>query len=310
MTMASQIHHIQVCLHLLRGVLWLLGRLPLRTLQGLGAAIGAQWSGARREARRARDNLRLAYPDWTVADIDVCARAVLQQTGASFLELPWLWSRRASSVLGAIRVVQGEALYRNALASPRGLIVAAPHLGAWEALNLYLSAQSPIQVLYRAPKSLLVERLINRGRQRLGATPVPADASGVRSLLRTLKSGGCVGILPDQVPREGEGEWAPFFGHSALTMTLLPKLAQRTDAIVLFAWAERLPHGQGYAIRFIDAGRIDDTTALNRAVEHLARACPEQYQWTYKRFPGEAYRTSSNFSVAPAEAGEGADDSA
>jgi KDO2-lipid IV(A) lauroyltransferase len=274
-----------------RAIFWLLGRLPLSWLHAIGAAVGWAWCRtSRRESRRARDNLRLVYPDWSRDEIDRTALAVLQQTGASFFELPWLWTRPPRRVLAALTVVEGEALYRAALSDGRGLIIAAPHLGAWEALNLYLSSCAPISVLYRPPKSAWVERLINAGRERLGANAVAADAGGVRALVRTLRAGGTVGILPDQVPRAGEGEWAPFFGHAALTMSLLPKLAERTSASVLFAWAERLPRGGGYALRFVDAGSIGDTASLNRAVERLARQCPAQYQWTYKRFPGETYQ--------------------
>ncbi len=300
MTMASQSYHKPASLRLFHALLWMFGRCSLRALQAFGAFLGSLWPRHRREHKRVRDNLRLVYPEWAPEIIESYALRVLRHTGASFFELPWLWTRPVSAVLSRVQVIEGEACYRAALAAENGLIIAAPHLGAWEALNLFLSAQAPLSVLYRPPKSRLVENLINAGRARLGATPVPADASGVRALLRTLKAGGCAGILPDQVPRAGEGEWAPFFGHAALTMTLLPKLAQRTGATVLFAWAERLPLGAGYGVRFFDFGPITDTIALNRAVERLARSCPEQYQWTYKRFPGETYENAGTPRGIPA----------
>ncbi|MBL8244184.1 MAG: lipid A biosynthesis acyltransferase, partial [Rhodanobacteraceae bacterium] len=67
-------------------------------------------------------------------------------------------------------------------------------------------------------------------------------------------------------------------------MSLFPKLAQRTGARVLYAWVERLPRGAGYAVRFFDRGGAADAAAMNAAIEALARECPAQYQWTYKRF--------------------------
>lgn len=270
---------------LLRLLFHLLGRLPLAWLQGLGARSGAWWwRRGRREARTAAVNLGICFPSMDGAQAAALARRTLEETGRTALELPWLWTRPAARLARAIRVVEGEQLFREALVARSGLIIAAPHLGAWEALNLYLSAQTPIAILYRPPRQRWLEDALNRWRGRLGAEPVPAEAAGVRRLLRRLKEGGVVGILPDQQPRAGEGEFAEFFGRPALTMTLLPKLAARSGAQVLFAWAERLPAAAGYAIRFSDEGPITDTGALNRALERLVRQCPQQYQWTYRRF--------------------------
>jgi len=268
-----------------RLLLWLLGRLPLRALHALGAGLGLLWLRAGfREARVAAINLRLCFPELADAERAQLLRQTLVETGRTAAELPWLWSRGAATLARAIRVVEGEALFLDAITTGKGVLIAAPHLGAWEALNLYLSRTAPVAILYRLPRLAWVEDLINRCRGRLGAEPVRAEAAGVRTLLKRLKDGGVVGILPDQQPKVGEGDFAPFFGHAALTMALFPKLAQRTGARVLYAWAERLPRGAGYAVRFADLGGAADAAAMNAAIEGLARACPAQYQWTYKRF--------------------------
>ncbi len=266
-------------------LLWLLGRLPLRVLHALGAATGWLWLRAGlRETRVAAINLDLCFPELSAAQRRTLLRQSLVETGRTAAELAWLWTRSADAVNAGIRVVEGEQLFLDAIAAGHGVLIAAPHLGAWEALNLYLSRTAPVAILYRPPRQPWVEALINRCRGRFGAEPVRAEAAGVRTLLKRLKDGGMVGILPDQQPKVGEGEFAPFFGRPALTMSLFPKLAQRTGAKVLFAWAERLPGGDGFAVRLVDQGEIHDTAALNAAVESLARSAQSQYQWTYKRF--------------------------
>jgi KDO2-lipid IV(A) lauroyltransferase len=270
---------------LIQWLLWLLGRLPLRALHALGAALGGLWQRAGfREARVAAINLRLCFPALDAAARDALLRQTLAETGRTALELPWLWSRSAATLERTIRVVEGERLFLDAIAAGKGVMIAAPHLGAWEALNLYLSRTAPVAILYRPPRLAWVETLINRCRGRLGAEPVRAEAAGVRTLLKRLKDGGVVGILPDQQPKVGEGDFAPFFDRPALTMSLFPKLAQRTGARVLYAWVERLPRGAGFAVRFFDLGGAPDATTMNAAIEALARQCPAQYQWTYKRF--------------------------
>src|SRR5690606_22857156 len=117
-------------------------------------------------------------------------------------------------------------------------------------------------------------------------------AAGVRTLLKLLKDGGMLGILPDQQPKRGDGEFAPFFNIPALTMTLLPRLAERTGATVLCAYVKRLPtHEQGFEVHIepapdtvADPDPLIATAALNLALEHCIRSAPEQYQWSYKRF--------------------------
>lgn len=265
--------------------LWLLGRLPLRALHALGDAIGWLWLRmGLREARVADVNLSLCFRELDDPQRRSLLRQTLVQTGRTATELCWLWTRAATTVNARIQVVEGEQLFLDAIAAGRGVLIAAPHLGAWEALNLYLSRTAPVAILYRPPRQAWVESLINRCRGRFGAEPVRAEAAGVRTLLKRLKEGGVVGILPDQLPKVGEGEFAPFFGRPALTMSLFPKLAQRTGARVLFAWVERLPAGAGFAVRFFDRGVVHDTAVMNDAIEGLARQMPAQYQWTYKRF--------------------------
>ncbi|MGE4073439.1 MAG: lysophospholipid acyltransferase family protein [Lysobacterales bacterium] len=270
---------------LIFALMWLLGRLPLSALHALGAALGRLWLrlGAR-EARVAATNLALCFPELSDDQRRVLLAQSMAETGKTAAELCWLWTRGDAVVNARIQVVEGEQLFLDALAARQGVLIAAPHLGAWEALNLYLSRTAPVAILYRPPRQRWVEALINRCRGRFGAEPVRAEAAGVRTLLKRLKDGGVVGILPDQQPKVGEGEFAPFFGRSALTMSLFTRLAGRTGASVLFAWAERLPAGAGFAVRFFDHGPMTDAAAMNAVIEELARNCPAQYQWTYKRF--------------------------
>lgn len=268
----------------------LCGRLPLGLLRHLGSALGRLWLLANfRESRVARRNLELCFPEYEAKARRRLLIQTLRHTGMTAGELPWLWSRDPETLAARIRAVEGESLLDAALAAERGVLIAAPHLGNWEALNLWLSARTPIAILYRPPRHAWVETLINRCRSRLGAEPVRADAAGVRTLLRRLQAGGVVGILPDQQPKVGEGVFAPFFGHPALTMSLFCKLAHRTGARVLYAWAERT--AEGFSVHIVDRGVPADEAELNAAIEAQARRACAQYQWTYKRFslqPGGA----------------------
>lgn len=278
-----------------RVLYWLLrvlALLPLRWLQASGAAVGVAllW---RRGAlvRHTATNLRIVRPGDTPVAHAARLRAVLEESGKSASEIIKIWGGGAQRALSLVREVRGEDLLDAALASGRGVIIAAPHLGCWEVLNYWLCRKTPMAILYRPPRLAALEALLRKVRGALAPEQVRADGAGVRVLYRRLAGGGTVGILPDQKPRAGEGQFAPFFGRTALTMVLLPRLAARTGATVLFAFAERLPRGKGYRIHILPspAGLANPDlevacTALNRGVEQCVALAFDQYQWQYKRF--------------------------
>lgn len=272
-------------------MLALASRLPLRLLHAIGALLAypVRWLGTR-EYRVARRNLELCFPGLDAPARRDLLRRTLAEAGKGLCELPRLWAGDPRRALGLIRAVHGREHFDAARAGGRGVLVAAPHLGAWELLNLWLSAQGPLAILYRVPQRAEYEPLLVRARGALGAETVRAEPVGVRLLLRRLKQGHIVGILPDQRPKGGEGLDAPFFGHPARTMTLVSRLAHRATVDVVLGFAERLPRGAGYALHFIPAEPAvagDDlaaaVAALNRGIEACVRMAPAQYQWTYKR---------------------------
>jgi KDO2-lipid IV(A) lauroyltransferase len=99
-----------------------------------------------------------------------------------------------------------------------------------------------------------------------------------------------VGLLPDQVPPAGMGQWAPFFGQAAYTMTLSARLALQTGAKVLLVWGERLSWGRGFRLHFremqapLDKNLDAAVVQINQEMERLIRECPQQYLWGYGRY--------------------------
>lgn len=268
--------------------------LPWSWLYGIGDVMASAWRRLDvRESKVARRNLELAYPPLSDPQRATLHRAVLQTTARQALETLRLWTRPHAENLALIHEVDGAELFDAALASGRGVIVAAPHYGNWELLNQWLASRTPLAILYRAPDSAIGEAFLQRMRSDTGerVTQIRAEGSAVRQLFKRLREGGVVGILPDQQPKAGDGEFAPFYGVQALTMTLLPRLAARSGATVLFAYCERRDWTPSFRLRFelapLDLSADDASIAvraLNAAVEQIARRDPAQYQWTYKRY--------------------------
>jgi KDO2-lipid IV(A) lauroyltransferase len=266
-------------------------KLSYPMLYRLGGLAGAALHRFPTDERAAsRVNLRVCLPELAEAQREQLVRESLIETGRTFAEFGALWCWPAQRVLELIVEVRGLELFDAARAAGRGILIIAPHLGAWEAAGLFLSARAPMTSMYKRPPVVELEEFYCRARGRLGAKLAPNDAGGVAMLLRALRNREVAGILPDQDPGRGAGVFAPWFGVAANTSTLASKLAAKSGACVLFAWCERLPQARGYRVHLsaprreiADADPLAGTVALNLELEELIRAAPQHYLWSYKR---------------------------
>lgn len=261
-----------------------LSRLPLWLLHGVGTALG--WlvfglSAVYRQRFLAHARLAGCRPaQW---------RAAVGQAGRLVAELPRLWLGRPVPLHW-----EGAQHIEAALAQGRGIVFLTPHLGCFEitaqAYARRFGARQPMTVLFRTPRKPWLRELVAGARNRPGLHTVPTTLAGVKQLLKALRQGQSVGLLPDQVPPQGQGVWVPFFGRPAYTMTLSARLAQQTGAALLVAWGERLAWGRGFRIHVqplggeLPADVTQAATVINQAMETLISRCPQQYLWGYARY--------------------------
>ena len=278
-----------------------LSRRSLEFVHALGTWIG--WVGYLASSTyRHRFNANAARAGIAAAD----RRAAIGEAGRMVAETPKLWLRPAGQALAPpVQWVDGERIAR-ALDAGRGLVLLTPHLGAFEVIaQAYaerFGARWPLTALYRPAKKAWLRELEETARARPGLLTAPASLAGVRQMIRALRSGQTVGLLPDQVPPDGMGVWAPFFGQDAYTMTLAARLSLQTGAPMLLMLGERLPDAQGWRVHVVampeplpqagglaasdEAYQVACAAVINRAMEHLIRRCPSQYLWGYHRYKG------------------------
>lgn len=264
---------------LLRGI----ALLPLPVIHAIGATIGLAYFGTGRMGRRTRDNLLASGIPQSIEAAKSLSRQSAVESGKAALETFAIWFRPQTTTLRWVHACHGWEHVEQAWRQNRGIIFLTPHLGCFEITAQYYAAHRPISVLYRPPRQKWLEPLLHAGRARDNVHLAPTTLKGVRDLLKALKRGEAVGILPDQNPGKNEGEWADFFGRPAYTMTLAHRLAESTGAVVLMAVGERLPHGQGYIMRIEPFVGDPTPCAVNQALEQLIRRKPEQYLWSYPR---------------------------
>ena len=263
---------------------------PLAALHTLGGLLGwLVWALSAAYRKRFRANVAQAGLPFDAA------RPAIAEAGRFIAELPKLWMRPpAQSCLANVRA-EGQVHAEQAFAQGRGVIFFGPHCGSFELGPQALAEMyGPITAIYRPARQAWLARLERIARDRPQLTVVPASLSGIRLMHKTLKANQAVALLTDQVPPEGLGVWALFFGKPAYTMTLAARLALQSGAVLLPVSCERLPRGRGYflkiwpAVTGLEAAGKSDmlhaVTLINRAIEAIVLSQPGQYLWGYARY--------------------------
>jgi len=267
----------------------LTARLPLAFVHMLGALLGwLVYLGSPTYRRRFRENTALAGVSASQS------RAAIAAAGKLVAEIPWLWLRPMSVKKPLLRW-RGEELIEKALCQGKGVVLVTPHLGSFEAAAQAVAGHfSPrhgaMTVLYKPSKTQWFNDILREVRSAPGLEPAPTTMAGVRHLLKALRHARAIGLLPDQVPPQGLGVWAPFFGKPAYTMTLALRLSRQTGAPLLMAWSDRLPAGRGFEVNVeavdlpLDGPEALAAASMNAHLERMILRRPDLYLWGYARY--------------------------
>ncbi|HTW52056.1 MAG TPA: lauroyl acyltransferase [Stellaceae bacterium] len=268
-----------------------LGLLPLGWASALGGFTGRLIGPFLGITKRARLNLRAAFPELTATEIETIVRGMWENLGRVAYEYPHL---KKIKVFSGDRVeVRGLDNLKSAIAAGRRVIMFSGHLGNWEIAAL-AGGQYGLDIaqIYRAANNPLVDTMLARLRGDSGEL-IPKGAVASRRAVAALRRGGHLSLLVDQ--KLNDGIAVPFFGREAMTAPALAMLALRFDCDVLPVRVERLK-GTHFRLSVypklprLDSGdRTADILALmtevNRTLETWIRERPEQWFWLHRRWP-------------------------
>lgn len=284
-------------------LLKLVALLPLGLLQFFGAVVGEITFWVSPTYRhRTRENMRAGGYN----DKEVFSKAG-RNAGRQAMESVWVWYRSPETVLQRVTATpEAQRLVGDAMRSGRPIVFMTPHVGCFEVLPVWLAktfyaeTSRKITILYRPPRKKILRAVVGEARQAPGIEAVPTDLIGVKRVIRNLRAGHTLGVLPDQVPSHGEGVWANFFGRPAYTMTLPVRVAKQFDAIRILAWGVR-EHG-GWRVDAevweepLTGNLSEDVAEMNHRIERVIQRLPAQYAWSYNR-----YKCPANVSRPPAK---------
>ena len=245
------------------------------------------WRLSKKNKHITLTNIAKCFPQLSQAEQQKLAQATINATLMNMLELGLLWDKN-TDIHQYIEKIHGDDLFRSALSNGDGLLLAAPHIGNWEVLNLVLAEHDKFAFLYKPPSDEKIEKLLIKYRGKSKAMQIEANLKGVRKIMSHLKSKGFIAILPDQRPKGGQGVFAPFYNIPTYTMSLFSRLAIKTKVPVFFAYALRTEKGFEVFFEKSEDGIYSDldlsVAYMNAKIQQIVEKAPEQYQWTYKRF--------------------------
>lgn len=256
-----------------------------------------QWLGPKTHRHRTLlANLELAFPELDEDERERLARKIWGNFGSVLAEYPHL-DRFAPGESPAGFELQIDPESRVVIESHRAAVYVSAHTANWELVGVTLTGLGvSLSVIYGPQSNPILEQAIQKQRRRLGCRLVPKDQA-MRRLVRELRSGRSVGLLPDQ--RLDSGESLPFFGLNTPTGTSPGRLAARLHCPVIPVQVQRLQHGR-YRVRIHapltdtrdDGSRrdaIEISTELNRLFEGWIRQHPEQWLCLKRRWPKAFY---------------------
>jgi len=267
----------------------LISLLPMRIIWMLGVSLGSVvYLFPSKLKRTALINIRLCFPGLDAAGRRRLLFRHFRMLGVSILSYGLGWWASPARLRRLVRF-RDRRHYDAALAEKRSIILFTPHFLALDISGITLSSERPMITMYREPRDKVLDRMLKK-RGRFSAVLFERK-SNLKALIRHLRDGRPFYYLPDQDPGGADAVFVPFFGIPAATVTAFSRIAKMTDAVVIPCWSRILPGGAGFEVRFeppLDGYPSDDpvrdAARMNAEVERVARQCPDQYLWSYRRF--------------------------
>ena len=279
------------------GILFMraLAPLPLGVVRALGNALGRLLFVAARPRRRiALTNLRLVFPHLTEAERVALARRNFVYFTQAFLDRSWLWHGDPAVVRQRLRITGAV----DDLTREGAVVMFAPHFYGMDAGGSAVMQQidRPGCTIYSTQPNAALDEWMQRGRQRFGDATLLSRTEGVKPIVRALREGKMLYLLPDMDLGPHESVFVPFYGVPTATVPSLSRFARLGHARVVPVITRLTDFGYEVKVHpawpdYPTADATADAALMNRHLQDYIDEMPEQYYWVHKRFktrpPGE-----------------------
>lgn len=236
--------------------------------------------------KRIRDNLKIARPDLSEADVKQLCRRVPDNVGRTAIEIfsPAEFAQRAANA-----PLSGEGLeaFEQARAQGRPVVMLTGHFANFYAVRAKLfSIDHKMGALYRRMANPYFNEHYVKKLKAVGEPMFEQGRRGMTHMVRHLKNGGIIGIVSDLHVHGGEE--LMFFGQPAVTSIANAEMALKYNALLIPVYAIRQPNGLDFEIVMnAPIPHTDPMTmsqALNDDLEALVRQHMDQWFWIHRRW--------------------------
>ena len=239
--------------------------------------------------RISKANLELVFPQKTSLQINSILRDSLFHSIMNILEAGLVWGKQDYKKKPGFINVKNFSEIETALSSDKGVLLFTPHIGNIEIIINFLGQHTDCTIPYTQPKHKGLDKIITNSRNKSGVKMVDINVSGIKEMLAALKNKKLAAVASDQVPKKGAGIISKFFNNEIYSMTLLPKLQQRTGCVAHLMYCERKEKGKGFVIHFdskidLSSNIQEGVDKMNNEFEKCIMKLPGQYSWEYKKF--------------------------
>ncbi|TRY15226.1 lauroyl-Kdo(2)-lipid IV(A) myristoyltransferase [Shewanella hanedai] len=235
----------------------------------------------------ARVNLTTCFPEKSAAEIDALIIDNVENFVMILLAQSELMVRSKANIRDRVRLHGFEHVIQ-AREAGQPVIFIMPHVWGIEYAGLRLNLDLPMVSMAKAHRNGLFNWFNNRMRSSQGGNIYMREA-GIRALLSELKHDNSFFYLPDEDLGPDKSVFAPFLGTVKATIPVVGRLAQAGNAQVMpvkIGYDQKNYRFELTVMPAISAdemqGKENEAIALNRAVEQVILAYPEQYMWFLK----------------------------
>jgi Kdo2-lipid IVA lauroyltransferase/acyltransferase len=252
-----------------------------------------------KEHKLGRENLRLAFPEKSAAEIEKILGGVWDNLGRIAIEFAHLDEFCVKGFGTETRDVityppQSQERFDAIMKSGKPTIGFAAHFANWElpAVGAHLIGVKSA-VLFRRPNIGAVSDVIIKLREPLMGRLIPTSLDAPVKLARLLESGAHVGMLADQ--HYTRGVEVTFFGRKCLANPLIAMLARQTGLPIYGMRVVRNPDGNSFWGEISPqvepvhdaSGKFNvqaTMQAVTTVIEGWVRQYPEQWLWLHRRW--------------------------
>lgn len=241
-----------------------------------------------------RNNLKLAYPDWSQRKILEFTKAVFRNFGILLMEIAQLSGMETEDILTHCHLISSPEPLHRALQNGKGVILISAHLGNWEIglQGLVCYFNRPLKAVDKRLSQANFYRWLSHVRKRFGTQMIEKE-NAFPEMLNALRQGSMLCLMMDISRRKGS-VCVKFFGHRARATHVATLLSMRSGAPIFPVFSYRDGYGKiageiGPEIFIRKSGNLRDdleynTQIITNAVEKAIRKHPEQYFWIQKRW--------------------------